>query len=45
MKRFLTLLLVLLVMVGVAEERVAIDDLHAILSKACNMRETFKKLK
>ena len=28
-----------------AQERVAIDDLHAILSKACNMRETFKKLK
>ena len=28
-----------------AQERVNINDLHAILSKACNMRETFKKLK
>ena len=28
-----------------AQERVKIEDLHAILSKACNMRETFKKLK
>ena len=28
-----------------AQERVAIDDLHAILSKACNMRETVKKVK
>ena len=28
-----------------AQERVNINDLHAILSQACNMRETFKKLK
>ena len=28
-----------------AQERVKIEDLHTILSKACNMRETFKKLK
>ena len=27
------------------QERVKIEDLHTILSKACNMRETFKKLK
>ena len=28
-----------------AQERVNINDLHAILSQACNMRETFKQLK